>query len=414
MSERIENITKLVFLFLLISLSQYTIKTAFAETIRGRLLDERYFPVPNISINISYGGSTSTDKNGKFQLSTDKFPYYLTITDHANSIGMIYAGLSVLNPELTFFALKSSIRVNTEVVKINFTKIPAKHSVLLKFVSNEIFYSNDILASPGETQKLITVEWPSTSNFINGKIFYLEKTSTSFEKYGEKPITITKDFYPQTVTFDSMYHYTDPGNSYITIYLPIQNYEKKGFSVYANFLALHRNSEILLNTTEGDIYSTNVLVPQSLSLGFRLKVLGNGFYKDGAGFINSSFSYPGTSMNINSETPPRLSAPQDKFYGVNENTQFAYEWGSGTGVYVVHFHSFDPVGDFYVVTKDLQINSPLGYSSGILEGDEFKWYVAMYQPYFSVDDFVKPKAFKNDMGYKAITYSETRTFRTTF
>ena len=402
------------FLFLLFSFFQYTILSANAEIIKGRLLDERNFPVPNVSISISYGGGGTTDANGKFKLSSDKFPYNLTVFDAANAIGVTYLGLSVLNPELTFFGVKASRYVNTEVVKVNIMPVPSGRSVLIKFVSDDIFFSNDVIFSPGETQKIITVDWPSASNSINGKIIYLEKTNESYKKYGEKPITITKDFYPLTISFDSLYHFTDPGNSFITLFLPILDYNKKGFSVYADFLALHRNAEILLNTTEGDIYSTNVPVPQSLPLGFRLKVSGNGFYKDGAGFVNYVYSYPGTSMNINSETPPKLSAPQDKFYGVSENTQFSYDWGSGTGIYVVHFHCFDPVGDFYVVTNDRQINSPIGYAGSILSGEEFKWYVSMYLTYFSVDDFVKPKAFRNDVGYKAVTYSETRIFRTTF
>ena len=43
---------------------------------------------------------------------------------------------------------------------------------------------------------------------------------------------------------------------------------------------------------------------------------------------------------------------------------------------------------------------------------EFRWRVNKYLTYFSVDDFVKPSAFKNDIGYKAILYSEERTFKT--
>jgi len=414
MKERIKSIARIILLILLFSLHQNLISPASGEIIKGNVLDEKHFPVPNVSVNISYGGSTVTDNNGNFELSTDKFPYYLTITDFANSIGVIYMGLNVLNPELTFFGVKSPRNVNTEVVKVKLTSVSPGRSVLIKFVSTDIFYSNDVIVSPAETQKLLTVEWLSTSSSINGKIIYLEKSPDTYVKYGEKPITITKDFYPQTISFDSLCHYTDPGQSSLKLYLPILDYNKKGFSVYADFLALHRNAEILLNTTEGNIISTDVLVPQSLPFGFRLKVSGNGFFKNGAGFVNYFYAYPGTSLNINNETPPKLSAPQNECFGVNENTQFAYEWGSGTGIYVVHFHCFEPVADFYIVTKDRQIYSPLGYSSGILKGEEYKWYVSMYLTYLSVDDFVRPKKFKNDVGYKAVSYSETRTFKTTF
>jgi len=187
---------KAAFLFLLFLFFQYAVLSANAEIIKGRLLDERNFPVPNVSISISYGGSATTDENGKFKLSSDKFPYNLTIFDAANAIGVTYLGLNVLNPELTFFGVQASRYVNTEVVKVNISPVPSGRSVLIKFVSDDIFSSNDVILSPGETQKLITVEWPSASSSINGKIIYLEKTNKSYEKYGEKPLTITKDFYP--------------------------------------------------------------------------------------------------------------------------------------------------------------------------------------------------------------------------
>lgn len=414
MKERINLAVIIVQIISLFLLHCNLTNIASAETIKGIVLDEKYFPVPNVNVSISFGGSAVTSDNGKFELSTDKFPYYISVIDNANSIGVIYMGLNILNPELIFFGVKSPRNVNTEVVKIKLSSVSPGRSALIKFVSNDIFYSNDILVSPGETQKLITVEWPSTSASINGKVIYLEKSTDAYLRYCEKPITITKDFYPQTISFDSLSHYTNPGQSFIKLYLPILDYNKKGFSVFADFLALHRNAEILLNTTEGNIISTDVLVPQNLPFGFRLKVSGNGFFKNGAGFVNNFYAYPGTSLNINNETPPILSAPQDEFFGVDKNTQFSYEWGSGTGIYVVHFHCFDPVADFYVVTKDRQIYSPLEYSSGILKGEEYKWYVSMYLTYISVDDFVKPRIFKNDVGYNAISYSETRTFKTTF
>ena len=179
-------------------------------------------------------------------------------------------------------------------------------------------------------------------------------------------------------------------------------------------MSLHRNAELLLNTTEGDIISTKVLVPQTIPFGYRLKIVGNGFDKGGIGFENFVYSYPNASYNLTSETPPKLEAPQDKLYTVNSNTLFSYDWGSGIGIYVVHFHCYDPVGDFYIVTNDRNIPSPISFAGSILKGTEFSWVVAKYLTYMSVDDYVKPRNYANDIGYKAILTSELRTFRTKF
>lgn len=385
---------------------------SFAYGIKGRLLDERRFPVPNVSINVTGGSGSKTDKNGVFKFNVEKLPYDLYLSDGANAIAVYYKNISSLEPEVTFFGLSSSRYVNTEVLKVDFLPVPANSTLIIKFVSSDAFYSEDIIASPGEKSKVLMVDWPSASESITGRVIFLQKTSLKYEKFGERAVTIQKGFYPQTISFDTLSFYNTPGESYITLYLPSMNYETKGFSVYADFLSLHKNAEILLNTTEGDIISTKVLVPQSLPFGFRLKVSARGFLKGGSGFENYIYTYPGSVYNLTSETPPQLDAPQDKYWNVNTNTIFGYDMGSGIGIYVVHFHSFEPVGDFYYITNERQVSSPLSAYSGILKGDEFSWDVSKYLSYISVDDFVKEKKFSNDLGYKAVLRSETRTFRT--
>ena len=392
----------------------YGTLTSVAMDVNGKLLDERRFPVPNVRIYISYGNSAITDKNGEFKVTTDKNSYDLTILDTTSNTGVVYRNLSSQNPELTFFGSASSRYINTEIVKVEFTPVPGGRSAIIKFISDKIFYSQDVSASSGEKVKLITVDFPSYTSSINGRIIYIEKTSSSYERYSERSVTINKDSYPQSVYFDSLSYFKNPGSSYVTVFLPSAEYQKKGFSVYADFLSLHINAELLLNTTEGDIISTKVLVPGTLPFGYRLKITGTGTYKGGSYFENYFYSYPGSSYNITNETPCQLDSPQDKSWGVGKNTRFAFDWGSGTGIYVLHFHAFDPVGDLYLVTTDRDVQSPLGYSAGVLKGDEYSWSVSKYTTYLSVDDFVKVKNFSNDIGYKSISTSELRTFRTKF
>ena len=109
-----------------------------------------------------------------------------------------------------------------------------------------------------------------------------------------------------------------------------------------------------------------------------------------------------------------MLAPQDKLIGYSANTKFSYETGSGTGIFVLQFHSFFPEGDFYIVTKDWNVTAPVKLSDGIISGNEYQWGVKKYMTYFNVNDSVKPKIFQNDIGYKAVTYSEKRTFKKTF
>ncbi len=401
---------KAVIIFLLIFSASSIVQSQ--HNIQGRVLDERNFPVPKLSIYISNGGTAVTDNDGYFKASAGSLPYNLTIYDASNNNAVFYSSLSRKDPELIFFGSKSTRYTNTEVVKVITNPIPNGRNAIIKFISDDIFYSQDVYMSSGETSKILTVDWPSKSDYINGRVIYLERTSKGYEKYGERTITVTKGQYPMSVIFDSSLVYQNPGTSNITVYLPsASDYESKGFKVYTDFLSLHRNAQIIINQTEGNIISTKVNVPTNLSLGYRLKISGEAFRSDGSGFISYTYSYPGSSLNIESYDLPYLDAPQDKYWGVSTNTIFSYEWGSGTGIYVVHFHAYDPVGDFYIVTRDKNIPSPLGYSSGTLSGNEYSWSVAKYIPYISTDDYTKPRVFANDLGFKAILFSDKRTFR---
>ena len=404
------NIKSAVIFLFIILISFFN--SLFGQTaISGRLIDEYYFPVPDVRITVSNGGSVKTASDGSFQITTAKLPYDLSVIDVSNNMAMLYRGLFSTSPEITLFGGYPPRNVNSEAVKIEFPPIPREHSALIKFVSNDLFYSETVTAFSNEKTKIITVNWPQSSNSVNGKIIYLEKTNNSFDKFSERAFTVLKDFYPRQIKFDSASSFITPGDAFVTVYLPSTDFAKKGFTVSADFLSFNRNSELLLNTIEGDIIYSKSPVPQNLSYGFRLKVIGYSYNGDGFGFSNTNYAYPGSVLTIQQETPPKLTAPQDKFYGVSASTEFGYEWGSGSGVYVIHFHCFNPSADFYVVTKEKFISSPLVTGASVLTGDEYSWSVSKYLPYVTIDDFVEQRKFMNDVGYKAITQSELRTFR---
>ncbi|MBM4157221.1 MAG: carboxypeptidase regulatory-like domain-containing protein [Ignavibacteria bacterium] len=387
-------------------------ESLFGINVEGRVIDEKYFPVPFITVSASSGQTAKTDKNGNFLLKDLKTPYKLFLYDFSNSTGIVYNDLSISKPELIFFGYNSSKDINTEILKVEFPQMGPGKSAILKFISDKIFYCKDSYISSGEKIKHLVVEWPSTANSITGRVIIIEKTQTKYLKYREKTVSVIKDFYPQTVIFDSLTYSSELGNSFLTLYLPSTEADRKGFSVYGDFLSMHRNAEILLDSTLGNIFTIKVPVPLNLPFGFRLKVSGFSYNKYNSGFVTYDYSYPNSIVNLTSEEPPVLLAPQDRYYWVNNSTIFSYERGSGSGVFVVNFHCFDPAGDFYIVTQDIDIRFPMNISNGILSGVEYSWQVNKYLSFTSVNDFVRERKFVNDIGYNAILYSEMRTFRT--
>ncbi len=382
-----------------------------AIEIRGTVLDDRYFPVPRVTVIATGNVITETDNQGKFSLFVEKTPYNLIILDGSSSVGSLYTNLTIQNPEIFLFGLSSSRYVHTEMVKVNFPEIPNGRNAIIKFISDNIFYCPDVTANSGENSKVLTITFPSYIKALNGKIIYLERTQYSYKKFSEKALTVIPEYYPQSVALDTVSFLSNLGESYVTVYPPAFAYDSKGFSVYADFLSQHRNAELTLNTTEGDITSAKILIPKNLPYGYRLKIEGRGNFKTGEGFVNYNYSYPGASLNIQTETPLKLESPQDKYWYVNRNTNFSWEWGSGTGIYVLHIRSISPVGDFYIVTVDKNFRNVLGYSGDILAGNEYSWEVKKYLTYLNVDDFARPRRFANDLGYKAILTSDMRTFR---
>ena len=379
--------------------------------IKGKITDERNFPVSGVKVSIPGVVTSKSNDAGEFNLISFTKPYDLFIVDGSSRTSVLYSNLSIENPELILFGVKNSRNTYIEPLKVTFPEIPYGRSAIVKFISEDVFYSAEVISASGETTKLLTIEWPKYSSTLNGKVIYLEREQLEFTRFGEKTITTQSTNPNQSVKFTDADFNRNPGSSTIYLSFPILKYELKGYDVLADFLAFNRTSEFKIAGNNGDIVSTKVLVPSSLPFSYRLKVRGYGFGSDGSGFENIVFAYPGTSYNLEELSHPVLLAPQNNLIGYNKNTLFAFESGSGAGIYLLRFTSFYPEGNFYVVTTDKNFINPVERSGGVLDGNEFKWRVMKYSPFSSVDDFVKQKLFANDMGFKQITISPERTFK---
>lgn len=397
---------------LVLSTILFSASVSFSQfNISGKVINEKNFPVSGVMISASGGGQAVSGKAGEFTITVPSKPYNIFLIDESTQTSVLYENISTENPELNMFGVFNSPNTFIEPLKITFPAVPSGKSAIIKFVSEDTFFSKEINAVAGETTKLITIEWPNTSSNLNGKVIYLEKDARNFTRFGEKTLTMQSQNANQSINFSEEDLDRSPGFSTINISFPILKYDIKGYEVFADFLAFNRNSEFLISKNDGNIVSTRVLVPASLPFSYRLKIRGYGFSGNGSGFENIVYAYPGTSYNLDEQSPPLLQAPQDRVIGYNENTQFAFDPGSGAGIYVIHFMGFFPEGNYYVVTSRRNFTNPIQNSGGVLEGNEYKWKVRKYSPYSSVDDFVKPKTFSNDMGARSITTSTERTFR---
>lgn len=382
-----------------------------ASTVSGKVLDEKNFPVPNAKVTVS-GKEVQTDLSGKFIIPNVSFPYDAVIADRLTSTAVIYKNLSIDNPDLILFVKQNPRNINSAVINVTFPEIPDGSSAVIKFISKDIFYCEDTEIYSREKNKTLTVYWPIVKKELKGEVIFVQRNETKYEVFKKISSVLRNNSAPFEVEFkkDSFNIRT----SDITIYLPYKDYKLKGYYVNADFFDFDRNSKLMLAKHEENIFRTKCIVPYELPFSYLLKVSGFVDYSDGSGFVNSVYSKPGDVVNLETEIPPELQTPSDKYLGASGNTEFYYSLGSGTGIYVVHFQSINPGLSFYIVTGERSVY--LNYLSreeikraGSIE---FKWNVEKHLTYFSVNDFVKPKIFRNDPGYKAVLYSSERTFKT--
>jgi len=380
--------------------------------VAGTVTDERNFPLLNIKVIIN-GVETDTDRYGKFRIQNVPTPYDITIADKTSSTAVIYKNINIDNPELILFGTIIDKNLNAAFINIKFPEIPQNSTAILKFISQDDFSSRIIDAYSGDNNKTIPVYWPQTKPSISGKIIFIQKDTYEYESFIEKNITLSKSNIPVKTNLSSG-NSVIPKTSSIVVNSPDKNYSEKSISVFADFLDFSDDSEVMLFNDVGKLNSVKCLIPELFPFSGKYKVKSNIVFKDGSGYETYNFVKPKGKVSIQNESPPELQTPTDNFLGANGNTEFYYSLGSGTGIYVIQFKSVNTKLNFYIVTRER--SAFLNYlsrdefrRSGSVE---FKWRVNKYLTYFSVDDFVKPAVFKNDIGYKAILYSQERSFKT--
>jgi hypothetical protein len=380
--------------------------------VAGTVTDERNFPLQYIKVIIN-GVETETDSYGKFRIQNVPSPYDITIADKSSSTAVIYKNINIDNPELILFGAVIDKNINAAFINVKFPEIPQKSTAILKFISQDDFSSRIIEAYSGDNNKTIPVYWPQTKPSISGKVVFIQKDTYEYESFIEKNITLSKSNIPVKTNLTSG-NSVIPKTSSVVVNSPDKNYSEKSISVFADFIDFSDGSEVMLFSDVGKLHSVKCLIPELFPFSGKYRVKSNIKFKDGSGYETNNFIKPLGKVSIQNESPPELQTPTDNFLGANGNTEFYYSLGSGTGIYVIQFKSVNTKLNFYIVTRER--SAFLNYlsrdefrRSGSVE---FRWRVNKYLTYFSVDDFVKPAVFKNDIGYKAILYSQERSFKT--
>ncbi|MBX7044561.1 MAG: carboxypeptidase-like regulatory domain-containing protein [Ignavibacteria bacterium] len=380
-------------------------------TISGRVVDEKSFPVSGVSVSIA-GASVTTDKNGNFAVKDAELPFAAIIYDASTNTTVYYDKISITNPNFILFGRQFGKNANTAYVNILVDSIPNSSRGIIKFISQNTSYCKEEEITSGESRKQIAVKWPEGERSINGMIIYLEKNGAAYTRFASRSVILYNDFFPQDIRITGFFSTANFNTSPLTVYLPAKEYASKGFTIWGDFLGYNRNSDMRIISEGFANVSADTYVPTMLPISFTLKVRAECFNGKGDGFVNYTYTYPGSVVNLTYETPPEIASPSNDFKSVTSKTIFSYTEGSGAGTFVVNFRCLYPESNVYVVTNSRELYMPGGSQAGIPKNANFVWNVSKYIPYFTVDDLVKPKQFNNEYSYQAISYSKTYTFKT--
>lgn len=408
-------ILRLLILLLLILLNFFPLKTFGTEKIisfiNGRVIDERGFPIQGVKV-LTGGMEKITDLNGNFNFQNISTPYDLTIAERYTNTAVMYKELTIINPELVLFGEPSEYFANVIKLNIRFPKNPEGSSSIIKFISKSVFTSTQGDASEGDSMLNLTVWWPLNRNNIEGELIMLQKNNDGFQFLKRLPVNFSKSRNFYDVDFDTKKE-RKLSSSNLKLFFHDKSYEVNKLKLSVNFFNYDKNAEINIADEYGSSSIFKLVIPDKFSESVKFKVTGIAESKNGKGFISYNFASPGGALKIVGETPPEPETPLNNFLAVDGDTRFSYSTGTGAGIYVVEFKSINPVINFFIVTRERETYFKyLSRSEFNSSNVTFDWRVRKYLTYFNTDDFVKPLLFKNDFSYKAILYSQRRSFKT--
>lgn len=379
--------------------------------LNGRVIDERGFPIQGVKV-LTGGTEKITDLNGNFSFQNIGTPYDITIAERYTSTAVMYKELTVVNPELVLFGEQNEYFANAVNLNIRFPKIPEGSSSIIKFISKSVFTSTQADVSEGDSIESISVSWPLNRNNLEGELMFIMKNKEVFQYVKRQAISISKGRNSYDINFDTKKE-RKLTNSNLKLYFYDKSYEVNKLKLSVNFFNYDKNSDINLAQEYGSGNIFKMIIPDKFSESVKFKITGIAESKNGQGFISYNYASPGEAVKVAGESPPEPETPLNNFLAVDGDTRFSYSAGTGAGIYVLEFKSTNPVLNFFIVTRERETYFKyLSRSEFNSSNISFDWRVRKYLTYFNTDDFVKPALFKNDFSYKAVLYSQRRSFKT--
>ncbi|MBX7041485.1 MAG: hypothetical protein K1X85_01175 [Ignavibacteria bacterium] len=404
-----------IFLFVLLLAAAVHISGGISlgqSFVTGRVIDERSFPVPYAKLILN-GNEVTADVTGRFLVTNTGIPYNVIVAERNTSSAVFYKDLTVTNPDLVLFGDPDPRNYSRAVVKVEFPPLADTSEAYVSFISREMIYCNTVVGRSGKDNVTLTVDFPFAYSNVTGDVVMIRKNPSGYQFFRKKSVTITRNPARNRVILPAKPE-SSTGIKSVKLFSGIADYYQGEISMSLDFLDYSKNSQLTILEVDGKKQKNVIDLPSKLPNTVRLRVNTFADTRSGSKFSSYYYTSPGQDLKVTEEFLPELVVPSDGYLGVNAATEFRYTVGSGAGIYVLEFRSRNPDMKYFVVTNETAGRfSLLSRQEFTNYGNvTFSWRVRKYLTYFTVDEFIRPNIFKNEIGYKGVLYSNGRSFRT--
>jgi len=387
-------------------------------TITGKVTDYWGNGIPNLKIELDSVIILSSS-NGSFTFSNIRIPYDINVYIDPSNVES-FRNLTITNPIIPIDNPNSNKTYNANITVIIPPFNNNQRAEAIFYDNSGMYRSEENLSNTYYTT--FNHEWNGSSSTSGKLVIWVYTTSQgkiiSYEKYGEKPLTITNGVAARMV-FNDIDLGTNPYDSSISGTASIS----PGFVIediiigmnripFANFYEYgHRNFDVEIN---------------NLNFSAFIPVLNGNVYKYYAWMqiYEPAKSRRGTKVaeiilnnynNFGFNTFPSLISPEDNALNVNYNTIFSFSKDSPQGIYNIRLMYLKNGLYFsrtiYLNSETFRLSPLSDTLYNIPDITECSWSVMKITGYQNTDDFVSIPPGINPK-YNELLASEQRTFTT--
>ena len=388
------------------------------QIINGKVTDYYGNGQGNITVE-SKVGITKTASDGSFSFSNIIPPYDISV--YTNGMNVItYRNISTTKPQLP---INNNVNIYPYESRVNVIVPPmnTNQKSFAQFFDNSGMFMSDVTITSASAQ--MDVEWNGSQNISGKMALWVYNTDNfgnflSYEKYGEKPISLSNGVSGRIVFYDIDLN-TNPADSSISGNVVLSQgsvieYAYIGMNrfPFANMYEYGHSSKVV--NISGSNFSASV---PALNGGIYNYYLAIKVYEQSshrAGYKIAQI-YLNNSNIVGINTFPTLFTPEDGAQNINYNSIFSFSKDSPAGIYEFRLEytnnsNFLIFRSIFTDSESLNITALSDTAFNIAENSDCSWNIVKYSGFSNLDDYLSIPPAKNPKFREWLT-SDERSFK---